>query len=1256
MTDSLVEPACSLNQSVPSLGKMPLVIIAASAGGLGPITEILDVYPDKLPVATIIIQHLLPYQRSELIGLLQSHTAQRVHKLDANTALQAGNIYVIEPDTQIVLRNEMLQVFARDAFERPYSTIDVFLESVALRGTPVNVCVALLSGTGSDGSAGCRAVREKGGYVVVQQLADAKFDGMPLSVINSGAYDEVQSAKCMPERIGLWLEKGCVPPALNTMEHHLLDLTDEAESVACEGVNQTLYAPVFQLLRQNFDLDLNAYKIGTIDRRIRQRMHRLGYSSVNAYVKLLGQGGSELRTLFNDLMIGVTSFFRNPAVFDLLEAKVLPQIFEKNQGSLKFWVCACSTGEEAYSLALLVQKLLDQRGVAQEFRVFATDINPAAIRKAAEGIYAYDVLQPLIERFGLQDYVTVSDDQRYLRINPGVRRKIVFSVQNVLKHPPLHGLDMTLCRNMLIYLKPEAQRKVMANFIFGMKDGAVLVLGESEGPTGLELYFEDIDSRLKVFAKRAGVSLSNKERWYINQSISPMRANLHSSTLTVSPKHNPMALSIFEAAFCTMAGNSMIVLSDGEVQYITGQAGEIFTRTAPGRPTLSLHSNVADADLQTILQFGVNEALQSEQVVEWDFNYRSPSGLAFTRLRFNNIPSAFEEHGSVLVQMLNHAAGQPCTAVIVHDATQVLQQLQSHNIGLERLAQLERQNAELRVIVSESLQDKETFHEELQSANEELLSSNEELQSTNEELQSVNEELQSVNESLSEKIRLLTEADNDISNLLSATDAALLLLDENLHIRRFTQAALRYFPLSAQDHGRAIADLSCNLKELDISSIGKQVIASRDAQTHDVTTLDGKIWLQVIFKPYLNEQSQAKGVVMTLFDVTQMRVQLINEQKNRMHRELSKQMLGISYWELDHEDPNLIILGPQFYSVLGYETVYSPRKVSEFFTLIHEDQRQAFAGAFDRLRYEGVSFAMDFAVQRADGEYHWMMCGGAGNVEKGEVVSVVGMLVDINQRKLSELMMQEQKRNDMHNNRIFNIGMLVSGVAHELNNPLTALQLGCEQLLLKRSLNKLDEATLDKVLAAQQDAVRRMDSIVSSLLQFSRKESGDQLRLIHVADLLRDVRNLTETQAAVANVQIDFAEVPDHIQLLCNPLELAQALINLITNAIQAIAGLTERWVKVQVHDDGTDIFIRVIDAGLTANLSDADKLFTPFYTTKEVGRGTGLGLGLSQSIVESHGGTLRHDKDSVNMTFIMTLPSSQDSQRLSAMGHLPKG
>ena len=1221
--------------------KVPIVIIAASAGGLDPITEILDCYPKNLQVATIVIQHLSPAYRSELVGLLQSHTTQHVHELQGDTILIPNNIYVIQPGTQIVLDNEVLKVFSRDTFSRPYFTIDVFLESVAKRGKPINTCVVLLSGTGSDGTAGCRAVRETGGFVVVQQLSDAKFDGMPSSVINSGAYDEIQPANLIPERIGLWLEQGCEPPPQNYIGPEFL-VYDEQEMLVSEDPSINPYAAVFLLLRQCFDLDLNAYKVGTIDRRISQRMHKLGYTSIAEYVKLLAQGGAELRTLFNDLMIGVTTFFRNPAVFELLESKVLPAILAKNTGPLKFWVCACSTGEEAYSLAMLVQKLIDQAGTAQEFRVFATDINPAAIRKASDGVYSREVLQPLIDRFDLHQYVAVSEDQCSLRIGQRVRRNIVFSVQNVLKHSPLHGLDMTLCRNMLIYLRPEAQRKVIANFIFGMKDGAVLVLGESEGPAGLEPYFDEIDGRLKIFTKRPGVSLSKKERWHLNQSIPPIRPTLHSIALGAGVKHSPVARSAFEAAFAVVAGNSLIVHADGDVQYLTGFAGEIFDRTAPGRPSLNIHVNVSNLELQSLLQFGLNEALERDRSVEWKLNYQTNGQLKFGGLRFTSIPSTVDGYTSVLIQMLP-ADEQESVAVV--DGQQVIQQLGAGPGGLERLAVLERQNAELRLIVSESMQDKETFHEELQSANEELLSSNEELQSTNEELQSVNEELQSVNEELSEKIRLLTQADSDISNLLAASDAALIFLDEKLHIRRFTQAALRYFPLSSQDHGRAIADLSSNLEDLDINSIADEVIRFKQTSSFEVATKDKLAWLQVVFKPYMDQCGNCRGVVMTLFDVTQMRQQLVEEQKSRIHRDLSKQMLGINYWELSRDRIEGICVGDQFYELLGYEGEPENNTVAQLLELVHADHAQLLADALARIVSNEGSFVLDLPIKRQDDTYHWMMCGGASGFDNRGAMVVVGMFVDINERKLTELRLQEQKRNDIHANRIFNIGMLVSGVAHELNNPLTALQLGCEQLCLRYRNQQLTDEVFNKVMTAQQDAVRRMDSIVSSLLQFSRKENGDQMRLIHVADLLRDVHNLTLNQASGANVRLEFLPAADHLKILCNPVELAQALINLVSNAIQAVDSLVERWVRVEATERDGEIQIRVIDSGLTEKLTNTEKLFTPFYTTKEVGRGTGLGLNLSQNIAENHHGTLRNDAHAHHVTFVLTLPKAQESE-----------
>ena len=1223
---------------------LPLVVIAASAGGLDPISEILDAYPGDLGVATVVIQHLSPAYRSELVSLLQSHTSQPVHELHDGLELKTHNIYVIQPGTQIMLDGHTVKSITRDESERPYFTIDVFLESLTRRADPIDTCVVLLSGTGSDGTAGCRAVHEHGGYVLVQQLSDAKFDGMPLSVINAGCYDEVQPPRLIPARIAAWLDNGMCKPAtpdgyLDT--DPLTLLYTERDSQPGNDINP--YAGIFELMRANFDLDLNAYKIGTIDRRITQRMRRLGLTTIDQYHQILGQGGHELRALFTDLMIGVTSFFRNPQVFELLESKILPDLLERNGSEpLKIWVCACSTGEEAYSLAMLLQKLVEQTDAAQEYRIYATDLNPDAIRRAAEGIYEYSTLQPFINRFGLQGFVNASEDFGRLRVVSEIRSKIIFSVQNVLKHSPLHALDLVLCRNMLIYLRPEAQRKVISNFHFGLKENGVLVLGESEGPAGLEPYFAEVDTRLKMFAKRAGVHLSASDRWQLNRSIAMPPAH-RQAAIQREPDQMTVARGAFEAAFAAVAGNSLIVRADGEVLYFTGHTGEIFSRAIPGRPGLNLHIHLPDPQLQALLQLGLAETLDSDTPIQWDYPYRNQdSKLAFDQLRFSRLPTAFEREPSVLVQMLaddsNRQAYDPHPGPLRH-ARDVLSVLQSGTGGLGRLARLEQENAQLRQIVSESVQDKETFHEELQSANEELLSSNEELQSTNEELQSVNEELHSVNAELEEKIRQLTDANNDITNLLTSTDVALIFLDERLCIRRYTEASRRYFPLGMQDIGRPIQDLATNLAGLDISSLGRNVLSDAGIQRHDVHLREQQ-WLQVVFFPYYNHEGQVRGVVMTIYDISHTRQLLQVEQQNRLHRDLVEGVLNIGYLNIPDTREQALLLDDNLQQLFGISEGQSIG-LEDFLARIHNQDLEQARSVLSIAPRGKERQTAEFRLRDGQGRYHWMLCNAASNPSSQGERGLIAMLLDIDDRKRASIQNHEHEISTIHANRIFNIGMLVSGVAHELNNPLSALRLGTEQLQAQARNSPPDASGVARIANAQADAVTRMDRIISSLLRFARKDEDTTMKVVHVDTLIQDTVQLTRAMASENNVDVTYDAVPDQLTLLGHPLELAQALVNLVSNGIQHVANLPRpRWVNIQVEIHQGDYLFRVSDSGLTSAIEHPERLFTPFYTTKDVGHGTGLGLPLSLGIAEAHAGSLSLDSNAKHTTFVMKIPS----------------
>ena len=606
------------------------------------------------------------------------------------------------------------------------------------------------------------------------------------------------------------------------------------------------------------------------------------------------------------------------------------------------------------------------------------------------------------------------------------------------------------------------------------------------------------------------------------------------------PTHLPVARGAFEAAFSAVAGNSLIVRADGDVQYVTGNAGEIFARAIPGRPTLNLHTHLEDVELQALLQLGIGQSLETEVAFQWEYPYgQQGDNLHFDVLRFTRLSSPLEREPSVLVQMLAaNSVGQPDLAGAQHGPS-VLAALQAGPGGLNRLAQLERQNAQLRQIVNESVQDKETFHEELQSANEELLSSNEELQSTNEELQSVNEELHSVNAELEEKIRQLTEANNDISNLLASTDVALVFLDDKLRIRRFTDVARSYFPLGMQDIGRPIEDLSSSLAELDVVAMGQATMNQEQVLRQEARSADGR-WLQVVFFPYHDQEQKVSGVVLTIYDISQIRRLLQVEETSRMRRELIENVLRISYIQQPDLSRDAMVIDASLIQQFHLEPAPVHAR-SALLGRVHEDDRAGLLAGLDALDAGEMRFSLEMRLRDSQNQYHWLLCSAARTLigDSGEAsVGMVMLLMDIDRRKRSELQKREEEISAIHANRIFNLGMLASGVAHELNNPLSALQLGNEQLLNQLQRAESDRLLMTRIVNTQADAVSRMDRIISSLLRFARKDDTQAMKTVPVESLLLDVQRLTAPLASEARVELHIEAVPARINLLGQPLEL----------------------------------------------------------------------------------------------------------------------
>lgn len=833
----------------PSNPPVYYVGMGASAGGLEALESFLTHMPPDSGMAFIVVQHLSPDYKSLMVELLSKRTEMPVRRAEEAMTVEANTVYLIPPKKNLTIFHGKLLLSEQDHSKGIKLPIDVFLLSLAEDQADKAIAV-ILSGTGSDGVRGIRAVKEAGGMVFVQSEDSAKFDGMPRAAISTGLADLVATPEEMPDKLVAFARR----PYASMLDRPQTLLSDE------DGLTR-----IFALLRERTKVDFTYYKPSTIVRRIERRMTVNQMEELRDYVKLMERHTGEVLALYRELLIGVTSFFRDREVFDELGEKYLPQLFENMENrEIRLWVAGCSTGEEAYTLAILSRECMERQERRLDVKIFATDVDREAILQASNGIYPESIAADLSPKL-LAKYFLRKDD-RY-RIDRSIREMVVFAQHNLVKDPPFTNIDLVSCRNLLIYLQPVLQSKVMDLFSFSLNPNGILLLGTSETTGDMGERFEPLHHKLKIYRtkgkRRAGDGgpefpmVPDSRKWHNKQRFGTAASILRG--------HEEERM--LERLLQVLAGDyvplSVVVNSQMEVLHILGNP-EGYLRLPTGKLTNDV-SKMAAKDLAIPLATGLQRV------------FRTGEDLKYTNIRLHH-----HDESRILqmrVKLLPARKGQDPLAVVFLEETASLprpplagegqvfdisQEAEQRIHDLEQELQFSRENLQA------TIEELETANEELQATNEELLASNEELQSTNEELQSVNEELHTVNAQYQSKIIELTELNNDLDNLLGSTRIGTLFLDENLEIRKFTPEARQVFRIVEADVGRPLHHLSHVVRNADPLEVVRQVERSGLPQEREILTNDGA-WFLMRVMPYRVGGATVSGVVMVFIDIGQIK-------------------------------------------------------------------------------------------------------------------------------------------------------------------------------------------------------------------------------------------------------------------------------------------------------------------------------------------------------------------------------------------------
>ena len=868
-TDAKAIDAPSVVQVNPSFEEsFPIVGIGASAGGLAAFEAFFSGMPADIEpgMAFVVVQHLAPDHSSILTELMQRHTRMKVYEVEDGMRVQINCAYIIPPNRDMAFLNGTLQLMEPNEPRGHRLPINFLFRSLAQDQRERAIGI-VLSGTGCDGTLGVRAIKGEGGMVMAQLPESCEFDGMPRSAIATGMVDYELSPAEMPAQLLAYVAHAFGhPPRLAT---------------ASTPFTENALKKIFILLRTQTSHDFSQYKPSTICRRIERRMAVHQINSTDAYVKYLQQFPVEVEALFRDLLIGVTQFFRDPETFEVLETQVIPKLFEgKPAGSLiRAWSTGCSTGEEAYSIAMLLHERCDKLKQVYKLQVFATDIDSRAITTARAGVYPASVAENISPDRLARFFIAEPDGSAY-RIHKSIRDCLIFSEHDVIKDPPFSKLDLISCRNLLIYLNTDLQKKLITMFHYALQPGGVLYLGNSETIGELGDMFTVLDRKSKIYQRNE--DFQGERRGALGRFLPSMMLKDKDQPLFTGKMLNPVKLSLrelTEQAFLQQLNPvGALVNGHGEILYLHGRAG-LFLEPAPGDAGINNILKMAREGLRRDLTTALHKAVGSKERIQC-LNIRVKTNGHHTLVNLSVSPVVFSTAGALesplFLVTLEEAPAPPTQPGALAAVAQIASPT-SHNGDIS--AQIAELNEELQAkeeYLHAAKEELETSNEELKSSNEEMQSVNEELQSTNEELetskeemQSINEELSTVNTELQTKVTDLSRANNDMNNLLAGTGIGTIFVDFNLRILRFTPAATLIINLILSDVGRPVGHIVSNLVGYDrLVADAQEVLRTLIAKEVDVQTLESKNYTMRIL-PYRTLDNVIEGAVITFVETTE---------------------------------------------------------------------------------------------------------------------------------------------------------------------------------------------------------------------------------------------------------------------------------------------------------------------------------------------------------------------------------------------------
>jgi two-component system CheB/CheR fusion protein len=887
--------------SAPAEAEPPFSIvgIGASAGGLHAIRSLFTTMPAESGhgLSFVIVQHLAPDHISILTQLVQRFTALSVMEAKDGTQVKPNCVYIIPPNRDLGILSGKLQLFERDTPHRASHPIDFFFRALAADQGERAISI-ILSGTGSDGTLGLRAIKSEGGMAIAQSPESAEFDGMPRSAVASGLVDYVLTPDEMPAQLLAYVSS----------RNHAVLVRKHPEAPQASDI----IAKMCILIRAKTGHDFSQYKESTLVRRAERRMAIHQIEDHGDYLRFLQQNSAEVNALFRDLLIGVTSFFRDRDAFDALEAIAIPQLFQNSppDSIIRVWVCGCSTGEEAYSVAILIQEYLEKNQDSRSIQIFATDLDRQSTDKARAGVFpasiAADVSADRLARF-----FSLENDGSY-RIGKAIRTHLIFSEQDVLKDPPFSRLNLITCRNLLIYVNAEVQKRLIPLFHFVLQPGGLLFLGTAENVGDHPLLFDTLDRKAKIYRR------INERNTDALAGALPLKVRADFLRKAPNPPQTNLRELTEQSLLNYLARAAVLVTARGEILYYYGRTGN-YLEPASGIASSGNILSMAREGLRRDLTSALHSVASRHEPVQVNGLQIKSNGLHIA-VNLAIIPASRSAQPSTdlfLVILEERPISEFQVANPVSTAEETLSQPEESAHLRLQLAEKDRY---IRTIVQEmesSGEELKSSSEEMQAVSEEMQSANEELQTSREQLQSVNDELAAVNAQLRQKVADLSRANNDMNNLLAGTGVGTIFVDNWLRITRFTPSITEVLPLIETDVGRAFGDIVSNL-------IGYQRL-TEDVETVLNTLVPIEIevqaksssWFLLSIRPYRTLDNEIEGVVITFVDRTKRKLaeQALAE-ANLFRRAAQVETVGIVFFQ---PDGGIASANEAFLHMIGYQ-------------------------------------------------------------------------------------------------------------------------------------------------------------------------------------------------------------------------------------------------------------------------------------------------------------------------------------------------